>query len=134
MADTLPGLPARLAEILRRRLVSVRDIAIAIRRGRLRDLGVDSLPAITVAHALHPPTKEIPRAVCRKVLRGVQRAVGGRRLTELVGSYRRGKEHPRDVDVLTTAPLAAIDLSRIGEVLAVYAAGDAKRSAIIEVK
>jgi DNA polymerase (family 10) len=124
-AGTLPGLTGPL--LLRVAGQSVGDVARALKQGRM-----GWLPAIARAFALHRPCARIPRHVGSAVLAAVQ-AQTGRSRTVLVGSWRRGKAVTRDVDVLSTAALPRIDFAGIGAVLAVYADGPKKRSAVLRV-
>lgn len=123
-ADKLPGISSAQARALKG--VSMRTLRAEIARGLHTDL-----PAIARAHALYPPSKLV-RGVHALIHRRLVKAYPRKRFA-LVGSWRRGKENPRDVDVLTNQDLQQLDLSVCGEVLAVYASGEKKLSAIIGV-
>lgn len=123
-ADTLPGLSREQARTLRG--VSIRTLRAELARGLRQDL-----PAIARAYALHPPSKLV-RGVHALINRRLSRTYPRKRFV-VVGSWRRGKKNPRDVDVLTNQNLLQLDLSVCGEVLAVYACGEKKLSAIIGV-
>jgi DNA polymerase/3'-5' exonuclease PolX len=127
-AADLPGM--RAADCARWRGKSAADVAALARK----DPASKRLPpAIAVAWARHRPHRRIPRAVGAAIRRRLAARCPARKF-ELVGSWRRGKEHPGDVDVLTTARLAGVPLAAAGDVLAEYASGPAKRSAILAVR
>lgn len=123
-AKNLPGLTAASSLLIKGKTIG--NVAKELRAGHLTQL-----PAITRAYALHHPNSSVPRNVCEYVLLKIKSMTRSR--VELVGSWRRGSVKPRDIDILTNAPLNRIDFSTIGTVLSIYANGDSKRSAIIQV-
>lgn len=124
MAENLPGLSAEQATALRG--LTLADVRRRLSRGTL------TLPAISAAYARHPPAKKLPRRALKAVRDRIRRAHPDHRF-ELVGSYRRGKEHPRDLDVLTDMQLSRVNLEAMGEPLEIYANGPSKISMILKV-
>lgn len=127
-AADLPGLTAaHRAAMARLRIATVADVVAALRAEKIR------LPAIAVAYAYFRPA-HMPAARAAAFARRLCAAVPAGRRCVAVGSLRRGARTVGDIDLITDAPLAAVDVGNLGGrivVLQEFATGSRRRSMIV---